>query len=90
MVQYRCKDKEDIEKYKEAEEISSICKKFNALFIINDRIDIALSVNADGVHLGQQDLPSHVARELMGNEMILGRSTHSEDEIRRAEDEGVE
>ena len=52
--------------------------------IINDRIDLALAVDADGVHLGQDDLPTDVARGLIGPERLLGRSTHSLDQVAQA------
>lgn len=77
MVQYRNKKANDINKLNEAKELSSLCKKFNALFIINDRIDIAIASNADGVHLGENDIPPKVAREILGEEMLIGVTTHS-------------
>ncbi|MEO0491457.1 MAG: thiamine phosphate synthase, partial [Cyanobacteria bacterium J06659_2] len=56
----------------------------------NDRIDLALAANADGVHLGQQDLPIAVARQLLGDQAIIGRSTTSPDEMQRAIAEGAD
>ena len=90
MVQYRCKNSTDIKKFKEAEEICSICKQFNALFIVNDRIDIAIAVNADGVHLGQDDLPTSVSRKIIGEEKLIGRSTHSKDQIKAASNQEID
>ena len=87
MVQYRNKDIHDLQKLEEANELSHICKDFNALFIINDRIDIAIAVNADGVHLGQDDMPTSLAREIIGEDAIIGKSTHSFDQIRVASNE---
>jgi thiamine-phosphate pyrophosphorylase len=52
-------------------------ERHGALFIVNDRPDVALALGADGVHLGQGDLPSSAAREILGNDVIIGRSTHS-------------
>ena len=60
------------------------------LFMINDRVDIAMASRADGVHLGQEDLPAPAARRIMGEEMIIGVSTHSLKEALRAEREGVD
>ena len=60
------------------------------LFIVNDRIDIAMACRADGVHLGQEDFPVPSARRVMGEEMIIGVSTHSLEEARRAEREGAD
>ena len=60
------------------------------LFIVNDGVDIAMASRADGVHLGQEDLPVPAARRIMGEEMIIGVSTHSLEEALRAEREGVD
>ena len=87
MVQYRCKEGNDRQKIQEAKELSSLCKMNNALLIINDRVDIALAADADGIHLGQNDMPTEIARELLGEERIIGRSTHSIAELRKAEQE---
>ena len=57
-------------------------------FIINDQVDIALAVGADGVHIGQSDLPAAVVRRLIGNERILGLSTHSVAQV-QAVDSGI-
>lgn len=75
IVQYRRKDASGNTLYEEASQISELCED-KALFIVNDRIDIAQAVDADGVHLGQDDLPYKVGRELVGD-MILGVSTHN-------------
>ena len=90
MVQYRNKEGCDKERYQQAKEISLACRDFEALFIVNDRIDIAIAVNADGVHLGDKDLPTKTARELLGKDKIIGRSTHSISEIQKAEKEGCD
>ncbi|MBA7621858.1 Thiamine-phosphate synthase [subsurface metagenome] len=60
------------------------------LFIVNDRVDIAMASRADGVHLGQEDFPLPAARRVMGEEMIIGVSTHSLEEALRAEREGAD
>jgi len=60
------------------------------LFIVNDRVDIAMACRADGVHLGQEDFPVPAARRVMGEEMIIGVSTHSLEEARRAERKGAD
>ena len=72
IVQYRDKGSDSAVMYLKARELKRLCK--NALFLVNDRVDIALAVNADGVHLGQHDLPLAVARKLMGKEKIIGVS----------------
>ncbi len=90
MVQYRCKDKTDYEKYKEAKEICSICKKYNSLFIVNDRLDLAIAVDSDGIHLGQEDMPVSIARKIIGDEMLIGKSTHSKKEIQSLQKENID
>ncbi len=90
MIQYRCKNTNDLKKFDEAQCLASICKRFKALFIVNDRIDIALAVEADGIHLGQDDLPTDIARSLVGPELLIGRSTHSIQQIHKADQEGCD
>ena len=90
IVQYREKFLNDKEKVSQAKELSSLCKKHNSLFIVNDRIDIALAVDADGIHLGQEDIPTKIARELLGSKKIIGRSTHCLEDIQNAEEEGCD
>ena len=62
----------------------SLCHQYNALFIVNDRVDIAAAAAADGVHLGQQDLPMEAARQILGPDRLIGRSTTSPAELDRA------
>ena len=85
IVQYREKYLNDNEKINEAKALSTLCKKYNSLFIVNDRIDIALAVDADGIHLGQDDIPTQIARELLGSQKIIGKSTHSLEDIGKIE-----
>ena len=61
-----------------------MCKKANVISIINDRVDIAVACNADGVHLGQNDLPIEQAKKLELTPLIIGKSTHSLDQLRDA------
>lgn len=77
IIQYRDKTKSMGEKYQEAKEIAKLCKENKVLFIINDHVDLALLVNADGVHIGQDDYPVEEVRTLLGNDKIIGLSTHS-------------
>ncbi|MDD5772424.1 MAG: thiamine phosphate synthase [bacterium] len=90
MVQLREKDMQTKEYFELARQIKIICKKYSALFIINDRIDIALAVEADGVHLGWKSLPFHIARHLLGKEKIIGLSAHSKDEAVAAQEKGAD
>jgi thiamine-phosphate pyrophosphorylase len=74
----------------QAQEIASLCRERGAHFIVNDRLDLALAVNADGVHLGQDDLPPTAARAALGQGKILGVSTHSLEQAIRAAEEGAD
>ena len=76
-IQLREKNMTKKELYKEALSIRKFTLKHRAAFIINDYVDIALAVNADGVHLGQEDMPIREARKLLGKNKIIGISTHS-------------
>lgn len=64
--------------------IRELTSLYNALFIVNDRVDIAKIVNADGVHLGQDDIDINTAREILGSDKIVGISTHCKDDAKRA------
>ncbi|MDD5195594.1 MAG: thiamine phosphate synthase [Candidatus Omnitrophica bacterium] len=75
IIQYRRKDVSTILMYKEAFVLRALCK--NAIFLINDRVDIAFAVNADGVHLGQEDLPYTIARSILGKKKIIGVTVHN-------------
>ncbi|MGB6063855.1 MAG: thiamine phosphate synthase [Desulfomonilaceae bacterium] len=88
MVQLREKNSSDRDLYYRALEFREITAEKNALLLIDDRIDIALAVGADGVHLGQDDLPLEAARRL-APEMIIGCSTHSVHEAVFAQKEGA-
>lgn len=84
LIQYRDKLGNDSDRLEKAHQICQLCHRYNALFIVNDRVDIALAVDADGVHLGQNDAPVAFAREILGNHKIVGRSTTNKQELNRA------
>jgi thiamine-phosphate pyrophosphorylase len=67
-----------------------LTKEYNAKLLINDRVDIALAVNADGVHIGQKSLPVHTVRKIVGNKLLIGVSTHSLGEAVGAEKNGAD
>jgi len=73
-----------------AERLRQRCREAGVTFIVNDRVDLALAVDADGVHLGQEDLPPRAARPLLRSGMILGRSTHSPGQARAAQADGAD
>ncbi len=84
LFQYRDKSASMKDAYQQAARLRQASADAGALFIINDRCDLALSVDADGVHLGQQDLPLPHARRLMGPEKLIGVSTHRVEEVDQA------
>ena len=90
IIQHRFKKGTDKDHLEEAIEIKNLCKKYNSLFIINDRVDIALASNADGIHLGQDDLDLKTARKLLGNSKIIGVSANNEIDISNALKEGCD
>lgn len=90
LVQYRDKNADDTVRLAQAQKLCDLCHRYRALFIVNDRIDIALAVDADGVHLGQQDTPVEVARRLLGSRRLIGRSTTNPGEMEKAIAEGVD
>lgn len=77
IIQYREKDKSVRDKYRECLILRELTAEAGALFIVNDHVDLALAVDADGVHIGQEDLPPERVRELIGPQRLLGLSTHS-------------
>ncbi len=84
VIQYRAKNKDTKDMYEEAVRIKKVCDRYSVPLIINDRVDIALAVNADGVHLGQEDMPVEVARRIVGNEKIIGLSTKTLEQVKQA------
>lgn len=84
IIQYREKFKSLREKLEEAKILCELCKKNNVLFIVNDHVDIALMVDADGVHVGQEDMPVSEIRKILGANKIIGLSTHSVEDANRA------
>ncbi|MDD1732102.1 MAG: thiamine phosphate synthase [Methanothrix sp.] len=87
VVQYRNKNAETREMYREALDLSQICRDAGSLFLVNDRLDVALAVEADGVHVGQADMPCPKARKLLGRNKIIGVTGHNLAEALQAEKE---
>ena len=90
MIQLRDKDWPSGRLLPLAEKLRAACAAAGATFIVNDRVDLALAVGADGVHLGQDDLPARAARPLLRPGMILGISTHSVEQARAAQADGAD
>jgi thiamine-phosphate pyrophosphorylase len=90
LVQYRDKQSNDTERLAIAKAMCQLCHNYGALFILNDRVDLALAVDADGVHLGQQDVSIALARQILGSQRIVGRSTTNPGEMEKALQEGAD
>ena len=86
LFQYRNKSASMKEAYAEALVLRQVALDAGVTFIVNDRCDLALAVDADGVHLGQGDLPLDLARKVMGPDKLIGISTHNPDQVREATD----
>lgn len=89
VVQYREKHKKAGAMYEECLALRGLTDKAGATFIINDHVDLALLVDADGVHVGQEDLPPAAVRKLLGPEKIIGLSTHGPTQARAAQTGGL-
>jgi thiamine-phosphate pyrophosphorylase len=83
LLQLRAKDLTSNEFYRLAIEVRELTRQAGCLLIVNDRVDIAMASQADGVHLGQEDLPLETARKLMGEQKMIGISTH---DLRQAQE----
>ncbi|MEJ5338804.1 MAG: thiamine phosphate synthase [Aquificaceae bacterium] len=84
-LQYRFKNKPARQMYEELLVLRELTKRYNVDLVVNDRVDLALAVEADGVHVGQQDLPPDVVRKLVGDRMYIGYSVNSVDKLREVE-----
>lgn len=89
-IQLRDKENDRLGLYRTAVRLREITRDFGACFIVNDHADIAASVEADGVHLGQEDLPVKEARKVLGKDKFVGVSTHSMKEALAAEEDGAD
>ena len=89
-IQWRDKSAPDREFLETARVLRDLTRKHGTLFVVNDRVAAALLVQADGVHVGHEDLPVQAVRSLAGQEMLIGRSTHSLEEAKAAEQAGAD
>ena len=85
IVQLREKNLSSKDFYEKALKVKEICKNYEVLFIINDRLDIAQAVGADGVHLGQSDMPIEKAREILKDKFLIGTTARNIEEAKKAE-----
>ena len=89
-IQYREKNADTARMFEEAVSLKKISAGSGSRLLINDRIDVALASDADGVHLGQSDMPLEAARRILGDEKIIGVTVHTPEEARRAEENGAD
>ncbi len=90
IVQLREKTASSLEFYQNALKVKAVTDKYNIPLIINDRVDIALAVDAAGIHVGQNDLPAQVVRSIVGTHKILGVSASSVESARKAQKDGAD
>ena len=90
LVQYRNKNAEGGKLYEEALALKELCDKYSVPLIIDDRLDIAIAVKAAGVHIGQEDIPCKIARQVLGDDYIIGVSAHNPEEARKAISDGAD
>lgn len=89
IIQFRDNSLSDRDFLTTAFELKNICKKYNVLFTVNNRIDIAMVVDADGVHIGQKDIPVKYARKILGNSKIIGLSASTIEQAESALTEDI-
>lgn len=89
-IQYRQKSGSTREMIESARNMKRLCSEAGVMFIVNDRLDVAIAAEADGVHLGQDDFPIPMARELLGEGRIIGGSAATLDEARKCLSEGAD
>lgn len=90
IVQLREKDLDEQSFIEIAKKIKTLCLKYQIPFIINDNLNVALAVDSDGIHIGQDDLPVSIVREKIGFDKILGVSVHNLDEALKAKKQGAD
>ena len=90
LLQLREKEKTTREYIELAEKVHSITKKYNVPLIIDDRVDVALAIDAEGVHVGQSDMPVCIARKLMGEDKIVGATTKTVPQAKEAFEQGAD
>ena len=90
IIQYREKEKTGKEMYAQCVKLREMTRTAGALFIIDDFVDLALAVEADGVHIGQDDLPIEAVRRIAGDKLFIGLSTHSPEQARDAIKRGAD
>ena len=90
LVQYRDKNVSSKLMCERGKKLFDLCKKYNSIFLVNDRVDIAMAIDADGVHIGQDDMDCKLARKLLGRDKIIGVSTKTLEESKKAVEDGAD
>ena len=90
LLQLREKDKSTREYIVLAEKVHNLTRKYNVPLIIDDRVDVALAIDAEGVHVGQSDMPVILARKLMGDQKIVGATTKTVEQAKEAYEQGAD
>ena len=90
LLQLREKEKSTREYIELAEKVHEITKRYNVPLIIDDRVDVALAIDAEGVHVGQSDMPVKIARKLMGENKIVGATTKTVEQAKEAFEQGAD
>ncbi len=85
-VQYRFKDKTTREMYEELLRVRELTRRYGVDLVVNDRVDLALAVEADGVHVGKEDLPPEAVRKVVGDKLYIGYTANSLEELKRAQE----
>ncbi len=89
-VQLREKEMDETAFLREAKDICALCRRYGVPFIVNDNVDVAIACQADGIHVGQEDMTAGEVRRRVGDAMILGVSVHTVEEARRAVRDGAD
>jgi thiamine-phosphate pyrophosphorylase len=90
LIQYRDKQANARQLFTASQEMGERVRKAGGIFIVNDRVDVARAASADGVHLGQDDLPVGMARRILPFDKLIGISTHSPNQVRKADQEPID
>lgn len=89
-VQLREKNLDEASFIEEAKKISVLCRQYNTPFIVNDNVNVAIASNADGIHIGQEDMGLKDVRKIVGENMIIGISVHTVEEAKFAQENGAD
>ena len=90
LVQIREKDKSTRDYMALADKVHEVTRKYNVPLIIDDRIDVAMAVGSEGVHLGQSDMPVHIARKILGDDIIIGATAKTVEQAKEAYEQGAD